>query len=371
MAFVEDEHHALIAQRFQPGQIVAFVAAVERQAELLDGGDDHLVGVVVGEQPPYKRFGIGVFFDALFLKFVEFFPRLPVEVFAVHHEQAFVDVRVVLEQGRCLEGGERFAAAGGVPDVAVAAVLVDAIDNGLDGVDLVGAHHQEFLLTGHQHHVAADHFTQRAFGEEFLGEAVQMGDLVVVFACELVERQKAFVGVEAEVAVVIVGKVPGIAAVADDEQLQETQQGFAITVAGVALVINDLLHGPARADGKGFQLDLHHRQAVDEQNHIIAMVAVVSVDAQLVDQLEAVLAPVLDVDQGVKKGCAVITLKAVEFAQVAGGRKNIQGNDLLQQPVKLAIGEVDAVQGLEMLAEVLLQRGAVTNVLAVVVFEVG
>ena len=27
-----------------------------------------------------------------------------------------------------------------------------------------------------------------------------MGDLVVVFACELVERQKAFVGVEAEVA---------------------------------------------------------------------------------------------------------------------------------------------------------------------------
>jgi hypothetical protein len=199
--------------------------AIERQAELLDGGDDDLVGVVVGEQAAHQGFGVGVFLDAAFLKLVEFLPRLPVEVFAIHHEQAFVDVRVVLEQGGGFERGERLAAAGGVPDVAVAAALVDALDNRLDGIDLIRPHHHQLLLAGHQHHVAADHLAQRAFGEEGVGEAVQMGDLAVVHVRELVERQEALVGIEAEMAAVVVGEIPGVAAVADDEQLQEAKQG--------------------------------------------------------------------------------------------------------------------------------------------------
>ena len=149
VAFVEDEDHALLAQRFQSGQIVVFVATVQRQAELLDGGDDHFVGVVVGKQAAHQGFGIGVFFDTLFLKLVKFLPRLSIQVFAIHHEQAFIDIRVVLEQDRCFERSERFSTAGGVPDVAVAAVLVDALDDGLDGIDLIRAHHQQFLLAGH------------------------------------------------------------------------------------------------------------------------------------------------------------------------------------------------------------------------------
>jgi len=277
---------------------------------------------------------MGVFFDALFLKPVEFFARLPIEIFTIHHEQAFIDVRVVLEQGRCFERGERFAAAGGVPDIAVAAAPVDAFDDGLDGIDLVGSHHQQFLLASHQHHVTADHLAQRAFGEEGIGEAIQMSDLGVVFACELVKRQEAFVGVETEVTAVVVGEVPGIRAVADDEQLQETQQGFAVAVAGIVLVIDDLLHGPARADGEGFQLDLYHRHTVDEQEHIITMVTVVGVDTQLIDHFETVLAPVLDVDQGVIERRSVIALKAVLFAQVAGSGEHIGVNDLISQPGK-------------------------------------
>ena len=40
------------------------------------------------------------------LKAVEFFAGLAVQVLAVHHEQAFLHVRVVLEQGGRLEGGD-------------------------------------------------------------------------------------------------------------------------------------------------------------------------------------------------------------------------------------------------------------------------
>ena len=75
--------------------LVALAVFVQREAELLDGGDDDLVGVVVGEQTADEGGGVGVFFDAAFLEAVELFAGLAVEVFAVHDEEALVDV------GRC------------------------------------------------------------------------------------------------------------------------------------------------------------------------------------------------------------------------------------------------------------------------------
>ena len=117
-------------------------------------------------------------------------------------------------------------------------------DDGLDGVDLVRPHHQQLLLAGDQHHVAADHLAQRALGEEGFGEVVEMGDLRVVLVGELVDGQEALVGVEAEVAGVVVGEVPGVAAVADDEELHEAEQRLGVAVAGVVLVVDDLLAWP-------------------------------------------------------------------------------------------------------------------------------
>lgn len=99
VAFVEDEHHALVAQGFQALFVFALVVAIKREAKLLDGGNNDLIGVIVGEQAPHQRFGIGVFFDAAFLELVEFFPCLPVKILAINDEQAFFDVWIVLEQG--------------------------------------------------------------------------------------------------------------------------------------------------------------------------------------------------------------------------------------------------------------------------------
>ena len=257
-----------------------------------------------------------------------------------------------------------------MPDVAVAAVLVDAVDDGLDGIDLVRAHHQQLLLAGDEHHVAADHLAERAFGEEAVGEVVEVGDLLVVLGGELVDGQEALVGVEGEVAGVVVGEVAGVGAVADDEELDEAEQRLGVAVAGVVLVIDDLLHGPARADAEGLQLDLHDGHAVDEQDDVVAVVAVVGVDAELVDDLEGVLAPVLDVDEGVVERRAVVAGEAVAFAQGAGGGEDVGGDDLVEQALELAVGERDAVERLELLAEVLLQRGAVADVRAVGVFKI-
>ncbi|KUG44601.1 hypothetical protein ALP79_200086 [Pseudomonas savastanoi pv. fraxini] len=136
-----------------------------------------------------------------------------------------------------------------MPDVAIAAVLVNAVHNSLDGVNLVRPHHQQLLLTGHQHHVTADHLAQDTLGQELLSKVVQLRDFFVVIAGELVNGQEALVSVEAEVTRIVVGEVPGVSAIADNEQLNEAQQRLTIAVAKVALVTYDLLHSPPRANG--------------------------------------------------------------------------------------------------------------------------
>ena len=121
---------------------------------------------------------------------------------------------------------------------------------------------------------------------------------------------------------------------------------------------------------EGFQLDLHHRHAIDKQDHVVAMMAVVGVDAQLVDHLEGVLAPVLDVDQGVKQRRAVVPLETVPFAQGAGRHEYVRRNDLLHQPGEFVVREMNPVECLEFLAEVLFQCGAVADIGAIDIFEI-
>ena len=296
----------------------------------MNGGDNDLIDVVFGKQAADEGGGVGVFFDATILELVEFLARLTVQILAIHHEDALVNVVVLLEQGGGLEGGERLAAAGGVPDEAVAVVVINALHQVLDGIDLVGPHDHQLLLTGEQDHVAADGAAEIALFQEAVGELVELGDFAVVLTCKLIDGQEALVGIEGEVAGVVVGEVVGAVAVADDEELHETEQRLGVAVAGVVLVFDDLLHGPARIDAEGLQLDLHDRHAVDEQNHIVTVVAVVCVDAELTDDLELVFAPVLEVDEGVVQRRAIVAGEAVALAQGARGGEDIGGDDLVQ-----------------------------------------
>ena len=306
------------------------MAAVQSQAELLDGGHDHLVGVVLGEQSADQGAGVGVGLDTALLKLVEFLPRLAIQVLAIYHKEALVDVGVIFEEGGSLEGGQGLTAAGGVPDVAIPSVLVNAVHNGLHGIDLIGPHHQEFLFARDQDHVAADHLSQGALGQKSLGEVVQLGYWGIVHGCELIQGQKTLIGVESKVATVVVGEVPGLAAVADDEQLQETEQGLGVAVAGIVLVLDDLLDGPTRADGQGLEFNLDHGHAIKQKDHVITMMTVVGIDPQLVDHFKSVLAPVLDVDEGVVERCPIVPLEAVALSEHPGGSIHVRGHDGVQ-----------------------------------------
>ena len=135
-----------------------------------------------------------------------------------------------------------------MPDVAVAAVLIDAIDDGLDRIDLVRPHHKELLLARDQNHIFADHVRECALGKKLLGEVIEMCDLGVVPGRKLVDRQELLVGVESKVFGIVIREVHRICAVADDEKLDEAKQRLGVAVAGVVLVFDDLLHRPPWAD---------------------------------------------------------------------------------------------------------------------------
>ena len=272
------------------------------------------------------------------LEAVEFLPGLPVEVLAVHDEKDFFNVGVVLKQDRGLEGGESLAAAGGVPDVAVATVLLDTFDDRFDRVDLVRPHHHQLALSLDQYHVAADHLRKGTLCEECIGEVVEVRDFLVLLSGPLVDGQKPLVGIETEIFGVIVGEIPGIAAVADDEKLHEAEQRVGVAVARIVLVLDNLLHRPTGADLQTLKLDLHQRQTVDEQNHIVSVEARLGVDAKLVYHLEAVLTPIFDVDKLVVQWRPVFAFKIVDVTQGFGTGEDIGADYCILQPGELSIG---------------------------------
>ena len=77
-----------------------------------------------------------------------------------------------------------------MPDIAVAAVLVDAVHDSLDSVDLIGAHHHKLALVLDEHHVPADHLRQGALGEKFLSKVIKIGYFFVVYVGKLIDGQK-------------------------------------------------------------------------------------------------------------------------------------------------------------------------------------
>ena len=301
---------------------------------------------------------------------IELLAGLAVEILAVDDEETLVDAVVGLEERRGLEGGERLARAGSVPDIAVAAVLINAVDHGLDGIDLVRAHHQELLLARDEDHVLADHLAERALGEEPISEVVEVGDLGVVLSRELVDWKEPLVRVECEVSRVVVGEIPRVRAVADNEELDEAEERLGVSVTGVVLVVDDLLHRPPRANPKRLELNLDHGDAVDQENDIVAVIAVVRIDAELIDNLEGVLAPVFDVNEGIVERCAVVADERFPVPEGEGGFVHVWFDDPVEESLKLSICEVNAVERLELSPEVFFKRGSIADVGAIFPLEV-
>lgn len=98
--------------------------------------------------------------------------------------------------------------------------------------------------------------------------------------------------------------------------------------------------------------------------------AVVRIDTELINDLEGVLAPVLDVDEGVIERCAIIAGEGFPVPEGPRGFVHVRCDDLIDESLKLAVGECDTIQGFEFFSEVRFKRGSIADVGAILVLEI-
>ena len=256
-----------------------------------------------------------------------------------------------------------------MPNIAIATILLNTFNNRFDCINLIRSHDQYFLFCCNKDHVTADHAAEGALLEEAVGKVVEEGDGFVVAFGEAIDGEELLGGVEGEMPGVVVGEVERLGAVADDEELDEAEEGAGVAVTVVVLVLDNLFHGPSRADAEGLEFDLDDGDAIDEEDDVVAVVTVVGVDPELVEDLEVVLAPIPDVDERVGKRSAIVACEVVLLAQDARGSEDVGGDQFVEEALEFAIGKADAVEGLELLAEVVLEGGAVADVGAMGVLE--
>src|SRR4051812_25701628 len=115
-----------------------------------------------------------------------------------------------------------------------------------------------------------------------------MTNFFVRLVCELIDGQESLFCIERKMTRVVVREIKSLISVADDKELNETEQRFGVTVTRIVLVFSDLLHSPTRIHAESLQLDLNTGHTIDEDEYIVAVVAVVSVDAKLPHNLEMV-----------------------------------------------------------------------------------
>ena len=159
-----------------------------------------------------------------------------------------------------------------------------------------------------------------------------------------------------------VGVVLRQRAVADHEQLDVLEQA-GVGPEALPLVAVDLVERLPDVDTAALELDVHHRQAVDEHGHVVAVRRGRPVDLVLVDDLEPVVVDVGLVDQVDVLGRAVVALEDLDVVFLdAGGLLDdpvvLARDRLVEEPLPLGVGELDLVQRFELGAQVGLQRGA-------------
>ena len=368
VTFVKDHHHMALVDRMSG-------IFLDEGGQLLDGGDDD--AGVGGLQLAFEHGGGGVAVGGALLEAVVFLHGLVVQVLAVHHKENLVYVGQLAGQTGGLEGGQRLAAAGGVPDVAAAPlgavgfVVVgngDAVEDALGGGDLVGPHDHEHILGG-EDAVPGQDVEQSVPGKEGAGKVHQIGqDLVLCVRPEGGELEAVaglglFVAAGLSLADGIepggVGVVLDVGAVGDDEDLHILKQAAA-RPEGVPLVAVDLVEGFPDGHAPALEFHMDQGQTVDQNGHVIAVVvagALVPADGVLVDDLQPVVVDVFLVQQGDVFGSAVVPAQHLDeiLLHLAGLFHNVfvgVGQRLVEKAVPLAVCKGVVVEGFQLTAQV-------------------
>ena len=275
VTLVENENDPLIPQLVHLGQILR---PADGGVQLLQSRHDQLrvVGELLDELLCVVRA-----VDAAFAEAVELFDCLVIQILPVHAEDHFIDVGQAGNDLRRFEGCQRLAAARRVPDVAVRVLsrrTLYTLDDPFGGVVLVGPQHHQDLVRLVEHDVLADHRPHVRPVQEGRGKGRQFADGLVVLSRPVKGLLK---GLPPSVGVIL-----RVDAVRNHEELHEVKESVAAP-EGVFLVTLDLVEGLLHLQTAPLQLDLHQRQAVDQDRHVVA-IFVAALDGHLLRHLVAI-----------------------------------------------------------------------------------
>ena len=147
------------------------------------------------------------------------------------------------------------------------------------GVKLIRPQHHQDLVRLVEHRVFTDHPAEMLAVQESRGEGGQLADRLVILAGPV---KRLFEGLFPGVGVIF-----RVHPVADHEELDEVKQALRAPVT-VLLVTLDLVKGLLHLQPAPLQLDLHQRQAVDEDGHVVAVLVSAAIHRHLLRHLIAV-----------------------------------------------------------------------------------
>ena len=301
VALVKDDN-AVLAEH-----LVSFVFR-DKVVQLLDGRDDDLIRMIAAFFVPVLKLslqysGRSVAVGRAFFEAVIFLHGLIVQIFSIHHKQNLVHIRKCGCKLRCLEGGQRFTASCGVPDVPsgiqcshllVVGGYLDAVQDALGGCNLIGTHnHQNFFRC--ENTILGQHIQNGVLGKEGFCKINQVGNHLIVAVCPEGSKLKAVAGFLRflfcrfahflDVAVSGgVGVILGMGSIGDNENLHILIQA-ACRPEAVSLVALDLVKGFTYCNATAFQLHMDKGQTVHQNGHIVAGVMVALAFLVLIDDL--------------------------------------------------------------------------------------
>ena len=374
VALIENQHHMLAIDRVRP-------VLADKIRQLLDRRHHNACAIVRKLAREHCRRCIAV--RRALLEAVVLLHRLVVEILAVDHEEHLLDLRHRRGELRRLERGQRLARARRVPDIAAALDApprlvvrrnLDPGENPLRRRDLIRAHdHQHFFRR--ENAVARQECEQRVTCEERPPEIHQIGDETVArirpVGCELKAVARLFarpapsrIHLTDMALARRIGIVLRIRPVRDHKNLDVLIEPCA-RPERIPLIAFDLVKRLTDLHAAPFQLQMHERQPVHEDRHIVAIRMCrrilprpcTALHRILMDHLQAVVVDIVLVDQTDILRRAIVTSQVLYIVRLDTARLRCdtvtRGCDgRFEEPFPLRICKVIAIQRRELRAEI-------------------
>ena len=159
-------------------------------------------------------------------------------------------------------------------------------------------------------------------------------------------------------------------AIGDHEYLRELEQ-TRTTPETLPLIAFDLVERLPQTHATPFQLDMHQRQAIHEKSHVITVLVDARIRLVLVHHLQPVPVDMLTVQQVDVLDRTIIPLERdhriiLDTPGLVDDRQRRVRNVLRAEPFPLGVGELDAVQLLELAPQIGDELGLSLNVEPVV-----